>query len=69
MCEALVITKEKRQLLQQVASTQLGQPASSQPAPRLKLASGTKEIPPKVDKRPEAHCLRDFPFLEVGKRA
>jgi hypothetical protein len=46
LAEALVIAEEKRQLLQRVAATQPGRPASSHPAPRLKPASGTKEIPP-----------------------
>jgi hypothetical protein len=54
LAEALVIAEEKRQLLQRVALTQPGRPTSSQPAPRLKPASGAKEIPPKVDKRAKA---------------
>jgi hypothetical protein len=54
LAEALVITEEKRQLLQWVASTQPGQPGSSQPAPRLKPASSAKEIPPEVDKKAKA---------------
>jgi hypothetical protein len=52
--EALVITEEKRQLLQRVAATQPGHLASSQPTPCLKPASGTKEIPPEVDKEAKA---------------
>jgi hypothetical protein len=54
LAEALVIAEEKRQLLQRVAATQPGHPASSQPTPRLKPASGAKEIPPEVDKEAEA---------------
>jgi hypothetical protein len=54
LAEVLVIAEEKRQLLQRVALTQPGRPTSSQPAPRLKPASGAKEIPPEVDKRAEA---------------
>jgi hypothetical protein len=54
LAEALVIAEEKRQLLQRVAATQPGRPASSQPAPRFKPASGTKETPPEVDKEAEA---------------
>jgi hypothetical protein len=54
LAEVLVIAEEKRHLLQRVALTQPGQPTSSQPAPRLKPASGAKEIPPEVDKRAEA---------------
>jgi hypothetical protein len=41
--EALVITEEKRQLLQQVAATQPGHPAS-----------GARDIPPEVDKEVKA---------------
>jgi hypothetical protein len=51
LAEALVITEEKRQPLQRVALTQPGRPTLNQPAPCLKPASGTKEIPPEVDKR------------------
>jgi hypothetical protein len=54
LAEALVIAEEKRQLLQRVAVTQPGRPALSPPAPRFKLASGTQEIPPEVDKEAEA---------------
>jgi hypothetical protein len=54
LAEALVIAEEKRQLLQRVAATQPGRPASSQPAPRFKPASDTKETPPEVDKEAEA---------------
>jgi hypothetical protein len=54
LVEALVIAEEKRQLLQRVVAIQPGRPALSQPAPHLKPASGTKEIPPKVDKEAEA---------------
>jgi hypothetical protein len=54
LAEALVIAEEKRQLLQRVAVAQPGRPASSSPAPRFKLASGTQEIPPEVDKEAEA---------------
>jgi hypothetical protein len=54
LAKALVIAEEKCQLLQWVSSTQPGRLASSQPAPRFKPASGTKEIPPEVDKEAEA---------------
>jgi hypothetical protein len=54
LTEALVIAEEKCQLLQWVASTKPGRPASSQPASRFKPASSTKEIPPEVDKEDEA---------------
>jgi hypothetical protein len=54
LAEALVIAEDKRQLLQWATSTQPGRPASSQLAPRFKAASGTKEIPPEVDKKAEA---------------
>jgi hypothetical protein len=53
VAEALVIAEEKRQLLQRVAATQPGHPASSQPAPHLKPASGAKEVPPEVGKEAE----------------
>jgi hypothetical protein len=54
LAEALVIAEEKHQLLQWVAATQPGHPASGQSTPRLKPASGAKDIPPKVDKEAEA---------------
>jgi hypothetical protein len=54
LAEALVIAEEKHQLLQRVAATQPGRQAPSQPAPHLKPASGTKEVPPKVGKGAEA---------------
>jgi hypothetical protein len=54
LAEALVIAEEKRQLLQRVAATQPGHPASGQPTPCLKPASGAKDIPPEVDKEAEA---------------
>jgi hypothetical protein len=54
LAEALVIAKEKRQLLQRVAATQPGRPALSQLAPHLKLASSAKEVPPEVSKEAEA---------------
>jgi hypothetical protein len=54
LAEALVIAEKMRQLLQRVVLTQPGRPASSQPAPCLKPTSGTKEIPPEVDKWAEA---------------
>jgi hypothetical protein len=54
LAEALVITEEKRQLLQRVAATQPGRPAPSQPTPHLKPASGAKEVPPEVGKEAEA---------------
>jgi hypothetical protein len=57
LAEALVITEEKRQLLQWVAATQPGRPAPSQPAPHLKPASGAKEVPPEVGKEAEAFVL------------
>jgi hypothetical protein len=50
LAEALVITEEKRQLLQRVALTQPGRPALSQPVSNLKPASDAKKIPPEVDK-------------------
>jgi hypothetical protein len=53
LAEALVIAEEKRQLLQQVAAVQPGRSASSQPTPRLKLASNTKEVPPEAGKEAE----------------
>jgi hypothetical protein len=46
LTEALVVTKEKRQLLQRVALAQPGRLAPSQPASSLKPATGAKEIPP-----------------------
>jgi hypothetical protein len=54
LAEALVIAKEKRQLLQRVAAAQPSRPALSPPAPRFKPVSGTQEIMPKVDKEAEA---------------
>jgi hypothetical protein len=54
LAEALVIAEEKRQILQQVAAVQLGRPASSQPAPHLQPAGGTKEVPPEASKKAEA---------------
>jgi hypothetical protein len=54
LAEALVITEEKRQLLQRVAATQPGHPAPSQPAPHLKPASDAKKVPPEVGKEAEA---------------
>jgi hypothetical protein len=45
LAEALVITEEKRQLLQHVALTQQGQPAPSQPAAQFKPINGMKKIP------------------------
>jgi hypothetical protein len=53
LAEALVITKEKRQLLQRVAADQPGRPALGQPAPH-KPAGGTKEVPPEAGKKAEA---------------
>jgi hypothetical protein len=54
LAEAVVIAEEKCQLLQRVAAAQLGHLASSQPAPHLKPAGGTKEVPPKAGKKAEA---------------
>jgi hypothetical protein len=54
LAEALVITEQKRQLLQRVVVVQLGRPSSSQPAPYLKPAGSTKEVPPEVGKKAEA---------------
>jgi hypothetical protein len=54
LAEALVIDKEKHQLLQRVAAVQPGCPASSQPALHLKPAGGTKEVPPEAGKKAEA---------------
>jgi hypothetical protein len=54
LAEALFIAEEKRQLLLRVAATQPGHPASGQPTLRPKPASGTKDIPPEVDKEAEA---------------
>jgi hypothetical protein len=54
LAEALVIAEEKRQILQRVAAVQSGRPASSQPAPHLQPAGGTKEVPPEVGKKAEA---------------
>jgi hypothetical protein len=54
LAEALVIAEEKRQILQRVAAVQLGRPASSQPAPHLKPAGSTKEVPPEAGKKTEA---------------
>jgi hypothetical protein len=54
LAEALVIAEEKCQLLQWVAATQPGCPASSQPAPHLKSASSANEVPPEVGKEAEA---------------
>jgi hypothetical protein len=53
LAEDLVITEEKRQLLQWVAATQPGRPAPSQPAPHLKPASSAKEVSPEVGKQAE----------------
>jgi hypothetical protein len=66
LAEALVIAEEKRQLLQRVAATQPGRPAPSQPAPHLKPASSTKEVPPEVGKEAKDFFLGGSPFLEVG---
>jgi hypothetical protein len=54
LVEALVITEEKRQLLQQVAAVQPGCLASGQPTPHLKPASSAKEVPPEAGKVAEA---------------
>jgi hypothetical protein len=54
LAEALVITEEKRQLLQRVAADQPGCPVWGQPAPHLKPAGGTKEVPPEAGKKAEA---------------
>jgi hypothetical protein len=54
LAEALVIAEEKRQLLQWVAAIQLGRPVSSQSAPHLKPAGGTKEVRPEAGKKAEA---------------
>jgi hypothetical protein len=54
LIKALAIAEEKRQLLQQVALTQPGRPALSQPASNLKPASDAKKIPPEVDKMAKA---------------
>jgi hypothetical protein len=54
LAEALVIAEEKRQLLQRVAADQPGRPTSGQPAPHLKPAGGTKEVPPEAGKKAEA---------------
>jgi hypothetical protein len=54
LAEALVIAEEKHQLLQRVAADQSGRPASSQPAPHLKPAGGTKEVLPEAGKKVEA---------------
>jgi hypothetical protein len=53
LAEALVITEEKRQLLQRVAVTLPGRAAPSPPPPRFKPASGTKEDPSEVGKEAE----------------
>jgi hypothetical protein len=57
LAEALVIAEEKRQLLQRVVAGQPGRPALSQPAPHLKPAGGTKEVPPEAGKKAEALVL------------
>jgi hypothetical protein len=54
LVEALVVAEEKRQLLQQVALTQPGWSALSQPASSLKPANDAKKIPPEVDKMAKA---------------
>jgi hypothetical protein len=54
LVEALVVTEEKCQLLQQVALTQPGRPALSQPASNLKPAGNAKKIPPEVNKNAKA---------------
>jgi hypothetical protein len=54
LAEALVIAKEKRQLLQRVVAVQPGCLASGQPALHLKLASNAKEVLPKAGKVAEA---------------
>jgi hypothetical protein len=64
LAKALVIAEEKRQLLQRVALTQPGQPGSGQLAPRLKPASGTKEILSEVDKKVEALVSEVGPSLK-----
>jgi hypothetical protein len=50
LAEALVVTEEKCQLLQQVALTQSRLPALSQPASNLKPTNDAKKILPEVDK-------------------
>jgi hypothetical protein len=54
LTDALVVTEEKRQLLQRVALTQPGWPALSQPASNPKPASDAKKIPPEVDNMAKA---------------
>jgi hypothetical protein len=54
LAEASVIAEEKRQLLQLVTAVQPGRPASSLLTPRLKPASGAKEVPPEAGKVAEA---------------
>jgi hypothetical protein len=54
LAKALVITEEKRQLLQRVALTQPGRSAPSQPASNLKPANDSKKILPEVDKMAKA---------------
>jgi hypothetical protein len=51
--EALVIAKEKRQLLQQVEATWPGHTAPGLLPPRFKPAGGTKDDPPEVGKEAE----------------
>jgi hypothetical protein len=53
LAEALVMAEEKCQLLQRVAMTRPGHPASVQPTSRPKPASDAKDIPPEVDKEAE----------------
>jgi hypothetical protein len=50
LAEALVITEEKRQLLQRVEATRPGHTAPSPLPPRFKPVGGTKEDPPEVGK-------------------
>jgi hypothetical protein len=54
LAEALVVAEEKRQLLQRVVAVQPVCLVSGLPAPRLKPASLSKEVPPKAGKESEA---------------
>jgi hypothetical protein len=54
LAEALVIAEEKRQLLRRVAAVQPGCLESGLPAPHLKPASPSKEVPPEAGKESKA---------------
>jgi hypothetical protein len=54
LAEALVIAEEKHQLLRRVAAVQPGCLASGLPAPHLKPASPSKEVPPEAGKESKA---------------